>query len=129
MPQTASVLSPRQAPSAGAVVSQAVTRAARLLGLNNAALAAVLGLSEPTISRLASGAYTLDPAAKSYELALLLIRLFRSLDAMVGGEDELVRTWMRSPNLALSGIPADKVRTVTGLVETVAYVDSARARV
>lgn len=128
MPQAAPISPPPPAAAPGPVVSKAVVRAARLLGLNNAALAEVLGLSEPTISRLVAGAYTLDPGAKPYELALLLIRLFRSLDAMLGGEDAAMRAWMGSPNLALAGIPAERVRSVTGLVETVAYVDSARAR-
>jgi hypothetical protein len=129
MAQTAPLGPPVPATSPDAVVSKAVVRAARLLGLTNAALGEVLGLSDATISRLASGTYTLDPGSKPYELALLLVRLFRSLDAMVGGEEEPMRSWMRAPNAALAGIPADKVRTVTGLVETVAHVDAARARI
>lgn len=80
------------------------------------------------MSRLVAGSYTLDPGGKPYELALLLIRLFRGLDAMVGGEAEPMRAWMRSHNLALAGIPADQVRSVSGLVEAAAYVDSSRAR-
>ena len=116
------------APSAQRVVSKAVVRAARFLGLNNAALAQILGLSEPTISRLASGTYTLDSSSKAYELALLLVRLYRSLDAIVGGEQGPMHGWMRSPNAALAGVPVELIRTVNGLVEAVAYVDSARAR-
>lgn len=119
---------PARAPSPATVVSKAVTRAARHLGLNNAALAGILGLSEATISRLAAGTYTLDPGSKPYELALLLVRLFRSLDAMVGGEEEPMRGWMRSPNLDLASVPAELVRTVSGLVNVVDYVDGARAR-
>ena len=119
---------PPPAPSPATVVSKAVIRAARHLGLNNAALASVLGLSEATISRLAAGTYTLDPGSKPYELALLLIRLLRSLDAMVGGEGKPMRGWMRSPNLDLASVPAELVRTVSGLVDVVAYVDGARAR-
>ena len=129
MSQTISAASPSPAPSNAAVVSKAVVRAARFLGLNNSALAGVLGLSEATISRLGSGAYTLDPGSKAYELALLLIRLFRGLDAIVGGEEEPLRGWMHSPNLALGGgVPAEQVRTIAGLMNAVAYVDSARAR-
>ncbi len=123
------VITKPNASSPAATVSKAAFRAARLLGLNNAALAVILGLSEPTISRLGSGTFTLDPAGKPYELALLLVRLFRSLDAMVGGEEGPMRGWMRSPNLAIDGIPAERIRTVTGLVETVSYVDGARARI
>jgi hypothetical protein len=120
---------PAEAASRAATVSKATIRAARLLGLTNAALAAILGLSEPTISRLSSAAYRLEPGSKPYELALLLIRLFRSLDAMVGGEPQAMRSWMGSENRALDGIPSERIRSVTGLVEAVAYVDSARARV
>ena len=128
MPHTISVVPAATSPSNATVVSKAVVRAARSLGLNNTALTGVIGLSEATISRLASGSYTLDPESKPYELALLLIRLFRGLDAMVGGEEGPMRGWMRSPNLALGGVPAEQVRTIAGLTNAVAYVDSARAR-
>lgn len=128
MAQTVSSVPPAPDPSPATVVSKAVVRTARHLGLNNTALAGVLGLSKATISRLAARTYTLDPGSKPYELALLLIRLFRSLDAMVGGEEEPMRGWMRSPNLDLASVPAELVQTVPGLVNVVAYVDGARAR-
>ncbi len=115
-------------PQAAAVVSKAVVRAAAWLGLNNAALAEILGVSPATASRLRDGSHQLVPGTKPYELALLLIRLFRGLDSMVGGEEEPARSWMNAPNRALRGVPAELVRSVTGLVETVAYVDGARAR-
>ena len=126
-PAPATTTSPTSSPAA--VVSKAVVRAARLLGLNNAALADVIGLSEATVSRLAAGKYTLDWQSKSYELALLLVRLYRSLDAMVGSEEKPLRAWMRSRNLALEAVPVEQIRTIPGLVEVVAYVDSARARI
>lgn len=115
--------------TAAAVVSKAVVRAASILGLNNAALANVLGISPATASRLRDGRFTLNPSGKPYELALLLIRLFRGLDAMMGGEEVSVRSWMNAPNRALPGVPGELVTSVTGLVETVAYVDSGRARI
>jgi hypothetical protein len=112
-----------------AVVSKAVSRAANLLGLTNAALARTIGVSEATASRLKAAAYVLEPGTKPYELALLLIRLFRGLDAIVGGEMDSLRSWMTATNRALGGMPRDLVQTVTGLVAAVDYVDSARARV
>ena len=117
-----------RASSAAAVVGKAAVRTARLLGLSNAALAGVLGLSEATTSQLASGTYKLVPGSKPYELALLLVQLSRGLDAMVGGEEEPMRAWMHTPNLALAGVPAERVRSVTGLMETVSHVDGARVR-
>ncbi len=119
----------RAAPELGAVVSKAVVRAARGLGLANVALAPVLGVSEATVSRMAAGSHTLAPGSKPYELALLVVRLFRSLDALVGGDEASMRDWVASFNHGLGGVPADQVRSVTGLVNAVAYVDSARARI
>ena len=112
-----------------AVVGKAVSRAANLLGLSNAALARTIGVSEATASRLRAGAYAIEPGTKPYELALLLIRLFRGLDAVVGGDEASLRSWMAAANRALGGVPRDSVQTVTGLVAAVDYVDAARARV
>ncbi len=125
------VAATRSASSAerSAVVGKAVSRAADLLGLSNAALARAIGVSEATASRLRAGAYAIEPGTKPYELALLLIRLFRGLDAVVGGDEASLRSWMVAANRALDGVPRDLVQTVTGLVAAVDYVDAARARV
>jgi hypothetical protein len=47
----------------------------------------------------------LEPGNKPYELSLLLVRLFRSLDAVVGGDEASLRSWMVAANLALGGVP------------------------
>jgi hypothetical protein len=112
-----------------AVLSKATVRAADLLGLSNTVLARVLGLSDSTISRLKSGAYVLEPDSKAYELAQLFVRLFRGLSAITGGGDEAARSWLRGPNTALRARPIDRIVVIPGLFETVAYVDSRRARV
>ena len=68
-----------------AVLSKAVVRAARLLSFSQRDVARILGVSDATASRLAAGHYQLSSTrAKEWELALLLVRLFRSLDALVG---------------------------------------------
>jgi hypothetical protein len=115
--------------NAATVVSKAVVRAAAALGLSNTGLAKVLGLSPASASRLRDGTYVLPLDSKPYEFALLLIRLFRGLDAMMGGEERASYSWMQTPNRALDGAPIDRITTITGLVETVAYVDATRARV
>lgn len=111
------------------VVGKAVSRAADLLGLTNAALARTIGVSEATASRLRAGTYRLEPGTKPYELALLLVRLFRSLDAVMGGDEASLHSWMVTANRALGGVPRDLVQTATGLVASVDYVDAARGRV
>jgi uncharacterized protein (DUF2384 family) len=114
--------------SDAAVLSKAVVRAARLLGLTQRDVAAALGISEATTSRMFAGKYLLSrERAKEWELAVLLVRLFRSLDALWGHEAS-ARTWLTSENLALGGRPADLLRTVEGMVRVVAYLDAARGR-
>lgn len=109
------------------VLAKATHRAAGLLGLNGAALARVLGVSEATVSRIGRGERTLSPTSKEGELALLLVRLYRSLDALVGNDPTRRLAWMRTPNDALRGVPAELILTAQGLVATVDYLDAMRA--
>jgi hypothetical protein len=57
------------------------------------------------------------------------VRLFRSLDAIVGSDDAAARAWLRSENRALGGVPLELIRDPAGLVRTVDYLDAARARI
>jgi len=111
------------------VLSKAVCRAAEHMGVANNALARVLGLSQASVSRLKNGQYLLPPETKAFELAAHFVRLFRGLDAIMGGDDEAARAWLYAENTALRGRPIDLIQSVAGLVNVVAYVDSRRARV
>jgi len=125
MPQPRSITEPQ----AGPTLSKAVIRAAEKLGFNQAALADTLGVSRASASRLNSGAYVLDPARKKeWELALLFVRMFRSLDAILG-HGEKARQWLGNDNLALNGRPADLVRSTEGLIRVIHYLDAYRGRV
>ncbi len=123
--------SPRTAPvpAAGPTLSKAVLRAATILDLSQTAMAEVLGVSKATASRLAAGTYQLDPVRrKEWELALLFVRMFRSLDAVVG-HGEQARTWLRGPNAALGGPPIEAIASAEGLVRVVQYLDAVRGRI
>ena len=112
----------------GAVLTKAVVRAARLLSFSQRELAHILGISDATASRLCAGSYQLSATrTKEWELALLLVRLFRSLDALWGHE-QAARTWLTTDNLALAARPVDLVSSVEGLVRVVNYLDNARGR-
>ncbi|MFZ2100739.1 MAG: MbcA/ParS/Xre antitoxin family protein [Oricola sp.] len=120
---------PTAAPEAGAVVTKAMLRAAERLGVNARELAGIIGLSEAGVSRLRKGALTLEPKTKAYELAVLFIRLFRSLDAITGGDETVARAWLRNDNAALQEKPAEAIGTVVGLVGVIDYLDARRALV
>jgi len=116
-------------PAPEVVLTKAVVRAATLLGLTQRELAAILGVSEATVSRLRSDKYRLSAQRpKEWELARLFVRLFRSLDAL-WGHDDVARTWLSSPNLGLAARPRDLLSSVEGLVRVVGYLDAARGRV
>ena len=110
-----------------ALLGTAAQRAAALLGLNGAALARVLGVSAASVSRVLRGERGLAPDSKEGELALLLVRLYRSLDALVGNDEARRLAWMRSHNDALNGTPAALILSAQGLVGAVAYLDAMRA--
>ncbi|MBL8699555.1 MAG: DUF2384 domain-containing protein [Alphaproteobacteria bacterium] len=109
------------------VLAKATVRAADFLEIPSATLARILGLSEASISRLRRGQYVLTRGSKEFELAVLFVRLFRGLDALMGSDDVASRSWLAADNLALHAKPIDLIQTVTGLVDTIAYVDSRRA--
>lgn len=114
-------------PEAGVVLAKATARASQYLGINGVMLAETLGVSAPTVSRILNGKYAIDPASKEGELALLLVRVYRSLDALVGMDDGKRQLWMKGFNKALGGVPLQLVQKVDGLVRTLAYVDAMRA--
>lgn len=118
----------KPAPDPAVVLSKATLRAASLLGLTHAALADIVGLSPSQISRIARLEKTFEIGSKSAELATLLVRVYRSLDALVGNDETARKVWMQSHNIALNQTPLDAIKTVAGLVYTLNYLDGARAQ-
>lgn len=108
------------------VLSKTVIRAADRLGLTTAELVRIIGLSPASVFRLRSGDYALDPSTKSWELAVLLVRLFRGLEAMTGGDDKSIRSWFRNYNAGLGSVPAARIQSAQGLMEATSYVDASR---
>ena len=109
------------------VITQAVRRTADHLGLTNTVLAQILGVSEATVSRMGAGTYRLRVGDKPFELAVLLVRLYRSLDTIVSGDDEASRAWLRADNSALGEQPLALIQTISGLTNVIGYLDARRA--
>jgi hypothetical protein len=119
---------PPATPSEGAVgdnelLLQAVSRAADELSLSRTGLARVLGKDRTTLTR----AKGIDPASKTGELALLLIRVYRSLSVLVGNDRQMLRHWFHTANRHTGGVPAEQVQRTEGLVAIVQYLDAMRA--
>ena len=118
---------PASAADPAAVLTKATLEAATRLGLTNKLLATVIGVSEATVSRMRSGVYRLQHGQKSFELAVLFVRLYRSLDAIVGGDAAVAGAWLKNRNVALAAEPLALIQTVPGLMNVIQYLDARRA--
>jgi hypothetical protein len=121
-------LSTTPAPASdSALVTKAAIRAADKLRINNKALAGIIGVSEATVSRMKNGKHALETGGKPFQFALLLVRLYRSLDALVGGDDVAARAWLSNANTVLGGTPIELIQSVSGLMNVIQYLDARRA--
>jgi hypothetical protein len=114
-------------PDPSHVLGKAVIETADFLGLSAETLGKVLGRDRTSITRLKK-APAIDPHSKTGELALLFIRVYRGLFAILGGNQAAMKEWLGQNNLALQGKPLAKIQTVMGLSTTVNYVDAMRGK-
>ncbi len=113
-----------------AVVTKALLRAAEALGLSSAELAEIVGSSESTLSRVRNHKRGPIPLhSKEGELALLFLRVFRSLDALVGGDEVHARAWLTAENHHLGGVPLERMKKIEGLVDVAEYLDAMRGTI
>ncbi len=112
-------------PDPSSVLTKTVARAAERLEISSVLLAKILGLSPLTVTRLYNGKFKLDERRKEWELALLFVRVFRSLDSIVGNE-QTARQWLNSENEGLNGRPIDLILQTEGLVRVAHYLDASR---
>jgi hypothetical protein len=110
------------------VLSKALKKAAECWDFSSKKLGEVVGLSEATVSRLKGGHYLLGRHSKQWELAVVFLRIFRGLDAYMGGDVENAKLWLKSHNAALGGVPLDLMSSVEGLTSVVQYIDYMRGQ-
>ena len=118
---------PETVPKESGIITKATLRAAERLGIRNNVLARIVGVSEPTVSRMRKGDYVLERGQKAFELAILFVRLYRSLDAIVGGDEAVAADWLKNKNTVLDSTPIELIQTVAGLANVIEYLDSRRA--
>lgn len=114
------------APDPAATLARALVRAAGRLGLTQAEVAEIVGSSPASISRTFAGERPVDPESAEGRHALLFVRVFRSLDTLVGGDSEKARLWLRAANRHLGGAPLRLLARTQGLVHVAEYLDALR---
>lgn len=112
------------------VLTQAVAETAKHLGIGSTDLAPIIGISQPSASKLMNGKFTIKEGTTTWQLSALLVRLYRGLFSIVGNSDELAREWLISRNRAFNDrIPLEEIKTILGLVAACDYIDAHRAPV
>jgi uncharacterized protein (DUF2384 family) len=110
------------------VLTKALLRMALFLHLSGKDLSEILGISESSATRLNQGKKIISPYSKEGELALLLLRIYRSLHALVGNNHEKARSWLESNHVYFQHKPIDELKTVQGLIRVLTYLDAMRGK-
>ncbi|MBW8190284.1 MbcA/ParS/Xre antitoxin family protein [Neiella marina] len=105
------------------VLGKSTLNAGRHLGLSADQVGEIIGRGRTSITR--NG---IDPTSKVGDLAMLLVRLYRSVHTLMGGDAANIRHFMTSYNRGTQGRPIDQVFRVDGLVRVVSYLDAMRGR-
>lgn len=111
---------------ADAVLAKALLSTREQLGLTQQELADIVGVHRTAINRWADSG--LRPQSKTGELALLLIRAYRALFALFGGNLQDMQHFLRTENRHLAGVPLVLMVQVQGLVRVVEYLDAIRGK-
>jgi hypothetical protein len=111
------------------VLRKALIRVTEQLDVKRQELSGIIGLSESSLSRFFSKQdYYIDPSTKEGELVILLIRLYRSLDVLFGGNKEQCQLWLKNENKHLGMPPIKLIQSISGLIHTVEYLDAMRGK-
>ena len=106
-----------------ALLSKALINAGKSFGLNQTEVAEIVGRNRTGLVR--DG---VDPATKAGELALLFIRLYRSVYALTGGDPQAMKHWINTENRYFSEVPRELVKSAEGLVRVNYYLDAMRGK-
>ena len=128
MQQTRCVMTIVEKTAQANVLATAINNLKVNINITNQDLSDILGPHRNTITRqLQSG--ELEPKSKQGQLALLLIRAYRSLFTLNGGNKKAMIHWLKTDNYHIQGIPLEAMKDVGGLVRVVNYLDAMRGKV
>lgn len=115
-------------PDASHVLAVALSNLKDLLHISSDDLGKMIGVHRNTVTRLLKKG-DIDPKSKEGEFSLLLIRVYRSLFALNGGNIDAIRHWLTTSNRHIQGIPLEAMKTVLGLSRVVNYLDAIRGKI
>ena len=89
------------------ILTEASLRAAHFLGLDTAQVAQI----------------SKETQLESEEVAILLVRAYKSLHSIMGGHEAEMRVWISSENSHLKGIPEQLIMSAGGLNDVTCYLE------
>lgn len=115
----------KQESSKTQVVAKALINLKEELCLSSESVGQIIGADASTVFRIGKNMDMKEN--KVFEGALLLIRAYRSLFALVGGDKTAMIHWLTTANKDFDEKrPIDYMKSLVGLVEVVQYLDAMR---
>jgi|SRR5689334_3594692 len=112
------------------ILGEAVSRAATYWKLSDQVLGNIIGISRTSALRLRDGEFKLKQGEPPFELGQYFVRIFRSLDSIMGSDDAASISWLKSDNLDLGAPPLYLMQeSIRGLFRVADYVDGYRGKV
>jgi hypothetical protein len=109
----------------GLLLRRALQRAGEELGLSAQETAQAIGKSR-TFFEQARAQSRIDQHTQ--RMIALVLRLHRSLSALVGDDTDLMGHWINTANRHTGGVPREQLQDPEQLVELVHYLDAMRGR-
>lgn len=117
-----------QTRSDGDLLASTITIVADQWRLTDDVLGRALNIGPTVARKIRSGRTCLEPKSEAFASAQMLLRLFRSLDTIVAGEDAAARNWLFADNVDLGSRPVDCMEGQAGLSIVCDYLDGSIAR-
>lgn len=115
-------------PDARSVLAKALNRAQQHMGVDNQVMASILGINRTTLTRHYQS-QGLDPRQNAGRLAAVVLRIYRAVFTLMGGDATNIRHWFDTRNQAFAGrTPVDAMQSIDGLVSVAQYCDAMRGR-
>ncbi|PLA73686.1 XRE family transcriptional regulator [Hydrogenovibrio sp. SC-1] len=107
------------------VVAKALINLKEELRLSSESVGQIIGADASTVFRIGKNMDMKEN--KVFEGALLLIRVYRSLFALLGGDKAAMIHWLTTANKDFAEQrPIEHIKSLVGLVEVVQYLDAMR---
>ncbi len=109
------------------LVANSLAQAAKFMEITNIELAKMMGISASAFSRAIQKGFS--PQSLKGQVALMIIRVYRSLSALSGQNHGFMTHFLRTKNTYFNQAPLETMDTLEGLVMVNHYLDAMRGKV